>query len=206
MFKDPYGTLARLRVGEVPQFPSDVYVDLQSTQEAVARLSRELHEVIASKSIGVLAVEGVRGHGKSYAMQVLKERVLRHPKGPRPLFIYVRELPGEPHQVFKEIVKEMAHEMGQEGFLRLWQGGSGRIGFRFLRGLLQSREEQEKGVFARLFQLSGQESLAVALTKMGDPDSRPVAWRWLTGSLTVGETRLGIGQHRIGHSIKDEEV
>lgn len=222
MFKDPYGTLARLRVGEVPKSPSDVYVDLQSTQQAVARLSRELHEVIASESIGVLAVEGVRGHGKSYAMQLFKERVLSHPKGPRPLFIYVRELPGEPHQVFKEIVKEMANELGQDGFIRLWRGGSERIkgfafirrwwsqgapkGFSFLTKLLQSREEREKGVFERLFQVCGQENLAVVLTKIGYPDSRPIAWRWLTSSLTVGETRLGIGQHKIGHSIRDEEA
>lgn len=206
MFKDPYGTLARLRVGEVPKFPSDVYVDLQTTQQAVARLSRELHEVIASESVGVLAVEGIRGHGKSYAMQLLKEKVLSHPKGSRPLFIYVRELPTEPHQLFKEIVKEMAHELGQDRFIRLWQGASEKIGFRFLTKLLHSRENREKEVFERLFQLSGQENLAVALTKIGYPDSRPIAWRWLTGSLTVGETRLGIGQHKIGRSIRDEEA
>ena len=190
----------------MPQSPSDVYVDLQSTQQAVARLSRELHEVIASEGIGVLALEGIRGHGKSYAMQAFKERVLSHPKGPHPLFIYVRELPGEPHQVFKEIVKETANELGQDRFIRLWRGGSERIGFSFLKKLLQSREERERGVFERLFQLCGQENLAVALTKMGDPNSRPIAWRWLTGSLTVGETRLGIGQHKIGRSIKDEEA
>lgn len=106
------------------------------------------------------------------------------------------------------IFKEIAKAIGDTLFVDLYRKIYEKLGIKARSPILRmiSKIHIQDEIFYKFHEICKMEKLAVALTMMGNPYARPLAWRWLTGALTVGETSEGIGKHRIGKSIDDTDV